>query len=126
MSQILWLFLQLNNTEEVEYVWHWSDQVLGVFTDADDKLLIYHLNLVQKQNPETDYPFKNIYIIYMRLYEVYMRLHFYEVTLTLKQYTIIIIFKILFYLNQMPSWQIWVAFASMNSRTPELKYFSSF
>lgn len=32
------------------------DQVLGVFTDADDKLLIYHLNLVQKQNPGTDYP----------------------------------------------------------------------
>lgn len=70
--------------------------MLGVFTDADDKLLIYHLNLVQKQNPGTDYSFKNIYIIYMRLYEVYMRLHFYEVTLTLKQYTIIIIFKFFF------------------------------
>lgn len=73
--------------------------MLGVFTDADDKLLIYHLKLVQKQNPETDYPFKNIYIIYIRLYEVYMRLHFYEVTLTLKQYTIIIIFKIFFLLK---------------------------
>ena len=38
----------------MECVWHWSDKVLGVLIDTNDKLLTDHLKLMQKQNPGRD------------------------------------------------------------------------
>lgn len=44
---ILWLCLQLSENKEVECVWHWSDREPRVLIDANDKLLLDHLKLIE-------------------------------------------------------------------------------